>query len=159
MKHEVELKIQGYLDQELGAEEMREIADLISRDPESRGLYEALRAAQTLLVGNEPEYKLPEALEFYWSKIEHEIRKRPTRTLVRTFGLGWQNWWVRLAGAAAAVALLGLFSLSSLHLNKLIFQGYNPQEIESPPEMSAITFHSETANMTVVWVQPREDTN
>jgi hypothetical protein len=34
-----------------------------------------------------------------------------------------------------------------------------PQEVESPADMSAITFHSEEANMTVVWVQPHEGTN
>ena len=76
-----------------------------------------------------------------------------------TFVLGWQNWWVRLAGAGAAVVLLGTLAVSSLRVNDLGFQGHNPQEFESSADMTAITFHSESANMTVVWVQPREDTN
>jgi anti-sigma factor RsiW len=160
MKHEVELKIQGYLDNELAAAEMREIAELISRDPEAHRLYEALVAAKKLLLENEPEHRLAETREFYWSKIEREIRKQAaTPEPERTFELGWQSWWVRLAGAGAAVALLGTLAVFSLRVNNVVFQGYNPQEVESPADMTAITFHSESANMTVVWVQPREDTN
>jgi anti-sigma factor RsiW len=159
MKHEVELKIQGYLDNQLPAAERREIAELINLDSEAKSLHEALAATRTLLVGNEPEYKLPEAREFYWSKIEREIRKQAgTPTPDRTFALGLHNWWVRIAGALAAVVLLIVMVLSSSRLSTLV-QGYHPAEVESPADMSAITFHSESANMTVVWVQHREDTN
>jgi hypothetical protein len=76
MKHEVELRIQSYLDNQSGEAERREIAALIGRDAQARGLYEALAAAKTLLVENEPEYKLAETREFYWSRIEREIRRQ-----------------------------------------------------------------------------------
>jgi anti-sigma factor RsiW len=160
MKHEDELKIQGYLDNQLPPAERREIADLISRDSAAHSLYEALAATKTLLVQNEPDYKLAETREFYWSKIEREIQKTapPRPEPVLRLGLNWQNWWVRLVGAGAAAVLLGTVILSSLRLDTLE-PSYDPQEIESPADMSAITFHSESANMTVVWVQPREDTN
>ncbi len=159
MKHEIELKIQGYLDGQLASAERQEIAELIDRDPEARRLHEQLAVARTLLTANEPEYTLAETREFYWSKIEREIRKQAAaREPVRTFALGWQNWWVRLAGSFAAVALLSAVVLSSSRLSSLV-RGSGPQEVELPEEMSAITFHSESANMTVVWVQSREDTN
>src|SRR5262245_42720766 len=98
MNHEVELRIQAYMDNELAGAEMREIAELLSRDPEAQKLYEALATARRLLVDNEPEHKLSEGREFYWSKIERAIRKEETIPKpARGFALGWQNWWVRLA--------------------------------------------------------------
>jgi len=159
MKHELELKIQGYLDQELETVESREVAVLINRDPEAQRLHESLGATRRLLVEHEPEYKLPETREFYWSKIEREIRNQAAAPgPVRTYALGWQNWWIRLAGAVASVAVLGVIILSSSRLRTSVSTS-NSQEVESPEDMSAITFHSEAANMTVVWVQLREDTN
>ncbi|MCI0533721.1 MAG: hypothetical protein L0Z50_00690 [Verrucomicrobiales bacterium] len=159
MNHEIELKIQGYVDNQLAAAEMREIAELIDRDLEAKSLYEALAATRTLLIGNEPEYKLPEAPEFFWSKIEREIRRQAVMPIPsRTSALGLHNWWVRLAGVCAAVTLIIVLVRSSSRFGALVHD-YHPPEVESPADMSAITFHSESANMTVVWVQHREDTN
>ena len=79
----------------------------------------------------------------------------------RPFALGWQNWWVRCAASFAAVVLLGTLATSQTRLGNWVSRGHNAQEIESPLEdMNAITFHSESANLTVIWVQSEDaDTN
>ena len=65
INHETELKLQAYLDGELSAGEAKAIADLLQSDAGAQGLYHELKAAKSLLVGNELERQLPESREFY----------------------------------------------------------------------------------------------
>jgi len=159
MTHEVELKIQAYLDNELAAAERQQISELIRTDGEAQKVYEALAATKAWVTDNEPEHKLPESREFYWSKIEREIRQQTAPVQATYFGLDFGNWWVRLATACAAVALVGTLAILGSRSGTMISRSYEPQEMELPEEMSAITFHSQSANMTVVWVQARFDPN
>lgn len=159
MNSELELKIQACLDNELSAAEARKVMELVRQDPEAADLFETLSTTRQIICGNEPERPVPASREFYWSQIERQIAHAGTSP--RWFSFGSWNWPMRFALAGAAAALVALAALPGLHLGKPAHHDYAFQEIESPSEdVNAITFHSVSANMTVVWVQTQEfDTN
>jgi anti-sigma factor RsiW len=149
MNHEFELKLQAYLDGELDAAQAREVQTQLQTIPEARALLAELQGTTTALRGNEPEYKLPETREFYWSKIERAIDapERVHQAMGSRFKLTWLwRYWPQLSGAVAAAMLLtiGLFRF-----------GANGawSDIENPlSDTSTFTFRSEQARVTLVWV-------
>lgn len=155
MNPEIQLKLQAYLDNELGDAEAREMASLLESDPDAQTLSAELQAVRTLLNGNELEAKLPESREFYWSKIDRAIQQtsdlreasaREVRARV--------PWWVKVFAPALGLAavLVAVFSLGRFS-NAPVKSSYL-HEIETPlDDTGAISFHSQTAGMTVVWVQ------
>ncbi len=155
MNREFELKLQAYLDGELGAREAREVEDRARADAEAQALLSELRTTTGFLRGNEPEYKLPETGEFYWSKIERAIQTPdPAPSGSRPWGLGWLfRYWPQLSGATvAAVVLLALTS----HFHLLATPGWD--DIENPlSETGTFCFRSEPDRMTLVWVYDRAD--
>jgi len=161
MNHEIELKIQAHLDGNLSVDDSREVEELICREAEARALHDALAATKALLHGNEPEFALPESRDFYFSKIRREIEREPASGKSwGSFSLSWRNWWVRLGTSVAALALVGTLTVFNARLKTFVLGSSGAREIESPlDEFSTISFHSESANMTVVWVQARIDTN
>ena len=162
MNHDAELKIQAFLDGELSGHEAREIADLIASDGHARALHQELAGTKKVLLENEPEYRLEETHDFYWSKIRREIQRGgdvEAKSESRFF-LGWQSWWVRLSGTCAAGLLVAMIIVSSSRTGPLSELYSLAHDIESPLEdVSSISFHSDSANMTVVWVQTRMDAN
>lgn len=155
MNLETKLRLQAYFDNELGDSESREIAALVERDPEARAVCAELGEIKSLLQSNELEFKLPESREFYWSKIERSIRqgeaKQPSKFLLHRY-----PWWVRIFAPAMGVALLFATTLSLIRLANPPSNLTYLHEIETPLKgMSAMSFHSASANMTVVWVQSR----
>ena len=79
MDGEFQLKLQAFLDAELPEKEAREIAAWIARDAEAADLLAELRHTRQALAGFEPKPRLPEARDFYWSKIEREIQRRESQ--------------------------------------------------------------------------------
>src|SRR5581483_2948693 len=75
MNEEQQLKLQAFFDGELPEAEAREVAAWVARDAEATALMTELRNTRQALKGFEPALKLPESREFYWSKIEREIRR------------------------------------------------------------------------------------
>jgi anti-sigma factor RsiW len=71
---EKQIKVQAYLDGELGGEELRQVETLCSQDPEAVALLAELRMTRDILAGGESAVQLPESREFYWSKIRREIQ-------------------------------------------------------------------------------------
>ena len=161
MNHDLELQLQAYLDGELPPAEAVQMADCIRRDPEAAALFKALADTRTLLRECEPEYQVEATREFYWSQIERAIQREGTsRKGAASLLKYWQNWWVRIATAGVAAALVGGIFFSPSRPTWPADGVYGTREIEAPlEEVSAISFHSESANMTVVWVQTRLDTN
>src|SRR6185503_16046454 len=93
MKRDLALKYQAFVDGELSEREARGVAEAIERDPEAQALVAELRATRTAFAGNEPEVTLPEILEFYWNKIEREIR----RCEAEPSGVSQGRWMAALA--------------------------------------------------------------
>lgn len=151
---ETKLRLQAHLDNELSDRETREMAAWLDREPEARALYNELNNIKHLLVNNEPEAKLPESREFYWSKIERTIRQESAKAPASGAATGRFPWWVRVFAPALGVVVLLVSALSVVKF------GTGPQtvrylhEVETPlEETSAISFRSQSAGMTVVWVE------
>jgi anti-sigma factor RsiW len=149
------LRIQSYLDGELSRNEAQEVAAWIEKDPAVAAIHRELEATKRLLCGNEIQAQLPESREFYWSKNEREIKKEaPAASQSNShFGSGLLRIFAPIAAAACLVALAVL----SLH-PPAPHRTHYVQEIETPlEEASAISFHSQAAGMTVVWIQSQEN--
>src|SRR6185369_15009730 len=78
MTEEQQLKLQAFFDDELSEAEKREVAAWVARDADATALLTELRNTRKALADFEPAIKLPEAREFYWSKIQREIDRRET---------------------------------------------------------------------------------
>lgn len=164
MKNDTQLKVQAYLDNELSPGEARKVASLISSDTEARDLYHALQSTKQFLEGNEPEVKLQESRDFYWSKIQRGIEsaERMPKPSAAT------SWWVKLlaplAGAAALLALLlsvahpgdGPTSVAQSSPEDFIAERASHEVEDLNPDVSTITFHSEAEGVTVVWVTTQQ---
>ena len=151
MNNENLLKLQAYLDQELTPEVAEEVTNWLALDPEAQAILQGLRETKSILAGNELPAGVPETREYYWSKIEREI-VRLDADLERRTSPAAGRWWMRYALPFAGVALLALVLVTITKTTSGPLAG-NFHEIETPlEEASAITFHSQTAGMTVVWI-------
>ena len=153
MKTENLLKLQAYLDDELTAQESRQVSKWLASDPDAQAVCRQLREAKTLLAGNEWPVRVPETREFYWSKIERRIVRLEAAADSESAPAA-APWWVRLAAPLAGVAVLIILVLALVKpfSGAGALAGYF-HEIETPLEESnAISFHSQAAGMTVVWI-------
>jgi anti-sigma factor RsiW len=160
MNRETALLIQADADGELSPRKHRQVAALLDTDPAARSLHAQLQGLKRLLKENEPQHAVPEAREFYWSKIARGI-EREAATAARPRRWDWLPVWVRwVAPAGALAAVLALFVLGRS-------QPYSPFQASSLDHLdeeeayyfptSTITFRSEAQEMTVLWVQNRWD--
>ena len=155
MNPEFKLKMQAYLDGELPAREAKEIEAQIQAVPEAQALLTELRFTLATLRGNEPEYRVPETREFYWSQIERLIlaaEKADRRR--RPIYLGWLfRYWPQLSGATVAVLLL-IVAAAQFHW----FSRPMWEDIENPlAETSTFWFRSDSDRITLVWVSEKAD--
>lgn len=151
MNQEVETKLQAYLDGELAGREMQQVAALIETDAGARALFGELQQTRTLLKANEPEFRLPESREFYWSKIEREIERLdavPATSAVGACALFFKRHLGALSGVAVAAAVV-FFIAAQMNIvppNLL-------EEIDNPlDDVGTFSFRSESQQMTLVWI-------
>ena len=161
INHQTELKLQAYLDGELSPGEVRAITHLLESDAGAQGLYQELKAARSLLAGNELERKLPESREFYWSKIQRQIERMESTQGVEAAESAASPWWTRFLAPAGVVAALAVFvavALRSPEGGRSFLALDDSYEIETPlEETSSFSFRSEAAAMTVVWVDSHRE--
>lgn len=152
MNHNSELELQSYLDGELSPREAARVAEWLTSDAEARNLFAELQNTKGAVLQNELELKLPESREFYWSKIERQIQReaqQERRVAATSPVFAWRKFFMPLAGAVAMLALL-MVSVKSFSPSA------NFDEITSTSDdMEALTFHDQSAGMTVVWLQER----
>jgi len=110
MNEELQLKLQAYCDGELAGHNAGEVEAWLAKDPDARALLAELQNTRAALRQFGDDLTLPAPRDFYWSKIQREIRRQENR---RTDELP-VPWLAALrrflmpAGAVAA-ALLGVF--------------------------------------------------
>lgn len=155
MNWELQLKLQAYLDGELPASEAEELKALVAGDGDAQALLNELQFTKTALTGNEPEVKLPENRDFYWSKIRREIQRQvqvePVEPVAPPLFAWWQRWRVPVTGLAVAMALLVL-------VQKKPTAAVAMTEVRSAlPEMGAMTFSDQSAGVTMIWVYDRSE--
>ena len=150
MKVEDGIKLQAQLDGELTGREAQEVAAFLENDAEARALFAELQQTRSMLTGNEPEFRLPESREFYWSKIEREIERLELAPVVAS-APAWLVFLRRnlraISGTAVAAALV-MFAAVQMNLTGELFE-----EIDNPlDDTSSFSFRSESQQMTLVWI-------
>ncbi len=154
MNREIELRLQAWVDGELTGAEAGEIERLIVADPNARALATELGWTRTAATAGEPERKLAEPREFYWSKIERAILHAESGQAPEAHGLRtwWHRWW-RVAAPAGAIAVVLLAASVPVLRGRINANAGLRAEVESPlDDISSFTFRSESEGMTVVWV-------
>lgn len=162
MKSDLQLRVQAYLDNELTPGEARHMATLLTSDTEARDLYAELKQTKEVVRGNEPELRLNESRDFYWSKIQRQIA-----TVEREPQRAPTPWWMRfMVPVAGAVALFAIL-LSVVRPDRVTRSTASARPVASEPggplhqgevmapEMSAITFRSQLdkdESVTLVWL-------
>jgi anti-sigma factor RsiW len=158
MNQDLELKIQALLDGELSGRQAAQLEQLLATDAEARALCAELKMAKTLLAGNEPELKLPETREFYWSKIHRQIEHAEVaEPAARTpFWLAWRRYFAPIGGVAI-VTLLAVFSMKFYDVGLEDASNHHLAEIENLSEHAgSLSFRSQSENMFVVWVYKKD---
>ncbi len=129
--------------------------DWLVKDAEANALLAELRNTKGALSGGEAELKLPETREFYWSKIEREIRwqDRPAATSARIPWLAWvQQHFLPVSGVALLSCLLAVLAVRSGKISSQISE----MELASE-DMGSYTFRDQEHRMTMVWFYDRND--
>ncbi|MBI3876108.1 MAG: hypothetical protein HY300_09175 [Verrucomicrobia bacterium] len=154
MNAETEVKLAAWIDGELSAGESREVEALLARDAELSAVAGELRMTKGILAGNEPEVRVPETREFYWSKISREIERLERQPAPAAASL-WRSWWLRaLVPTCATAAMVALFVLP----NRNGSSGVDETE-SSLQESTVIQFHSASEKMDVIWIQSDVNSN
>ncbi len=150
MKVEDGIKLQAQLDGELTGREAQEIAALIENNAEARALFAELQQTRSMLTANEPEFRLPESREFYWSKIEREIERLDVAPAAAS-SPAWLLFLrrnLRAVSGTAVVAALVVVAVLQMNLAGDLFE-----EIDNPLDnTSSFSFRSESQQMTLVWI-------
>ena len=148
MDYETQLELQAFLDGELPEKKARDIAALIARDAEARDLLAELRNTRQVLAGFEPDRKVTESREFYWSRIERAIRSVEPEGAALPSGsiFGLVRRFLIPAGAVAALALCVMFAVSQSGSS-------GPLASETALSQSnAFTYHDDANGTTLVWL-------
>jgi anti-sigma factor RsiW len=148
MKHELELSLQAWLDGELPERQARRMSRWIARDAEARALLAELRSIKEVLPSNEAARAVPDTREFYWSQVARRIQcETPVARPVRLpWFARWQGYLLPLTGLAALACAL---VVTTRHARPPTFD-----EISATSDaMEAVTFHDQSGQMTVVWLQ------
>ncbi len=145
MKHDEQLELQAYLDGELDSATAARVEARLAADAGGKALLAELRMVKEAVAQGEPEVKVPETRDFYWSKIARaiEAEEKATAKAAPQAAPAWA--WVRRlipAMGIAAVVLLVFMSQSPVTKGPGLASAGDPGE----------TFHIEADGMTVVWV-------
>ena len=108
MKDELELKLQAWLDGELSAAEAEQMQRLAASNSEAGRVLAELRLVKNAFAQGEPKMAFPETREFYWSKIQRQIRREasPAPAPVLSWSGYARRWLAPVAGVGAVAAAL-----------------------------------------------------
>jgi len=152
MDYDAQLKLQAFLDGELPEAEASEVTNWLARDLEVAALLEELRNTRDALAGFEAGVRLPESREFFWSKVEREIRRleTPAPKAVRVVPL--LALLRRFLVPASAIALLIIAGVVLTQPTGP--SGLTPDaEIETAlADSGAFTYRDYSAGTTLVWL-------
>jgi len=150
MTEEQQIQLQAFLDGELPEPEACAVAAWLARDAEATALLAELRHTRQALAGLEAEIKLPESREFYWSKIEREIRRCEQPAPARPVVSLWTAWRRFLVPAGVMAALVMVAVVASLQF-RASGQPRVPELQTAMADSSAFTYRDYSAGVTLVW--------
>jgi anti-sigma factor RsiW len=149
MKNELELKLQAWLDGELSAAEAGEMQRLAATDPEAGRLLAELRSVKNAFAQGEPKIVFPETREFYWSKIQRQIRRESAPPPGPA--LSWSGYlrrWLAPAAGLGAVAAALLLALDQSGPRTILNQVSG-----ASGDMNVSTFRDKNAGLNFVILQ------
>ncbi|HZV35801.1 MAG TPA: hypothetical protein VFB72_14595 [Verrucomicrobiae bacterium] len=154
--HESQLKLQAFMDGELSVREAAEVREWLAQDAEAHALLSELRNTTAALKGNEPQCRLPETREFFWSKIEREIERQGAQPMrPRPVAAGSLLAWLRrhlmpAVGVAAVCSALVFIAVRShgpqLRIGEMALVS---------DDMGSYTYRDQADKMTMVWLYDR----
>jgi anti-sigma factor RsiW len=166
MNQEQQLKLQAFLDGELPESEAREILAWTQRDSAAAGLLAELRNTRAAMAKSEPHLSLPEAREFFWSKIQREIQRLEPRakTVPRVSIFSALRRLLLPMGAVAALVVAGLIVHSEFQNNPAPKTAVETVADDDAPTVEttlasteATTYRDASEGTTLVWFSPADD--
>ncbi len=159
MNWEKQLELQAWVDGELSPADARRVAAVVESDATARALAEELRMTKAFVSANEPEMKVADTREFYWSQIRRQIES--SEATPAAAGFGWQLLWRRIATPVTGLALVAVLALGSFNLLRQpgldTLPGSQVVEVEDLSEdINSISYHSQSENMFVVYVYSKD---
>lgn len=160
MNWEQQLEVQAWVDGELSPADASRVAALVNADPQAMSLAEELRMTKSFVSANEPEIKLAETRDFYWSQIRRQIEISEAVSAPAA-GFSWQLLWRRIATPVTGLALVAVLALGSFNLLRQpgldALPGSQIVEVEDLSEdINSISYHSQSENMFVVYVYSKD---
>lgn len=162
MNEEQLLQLQAWMDGELPEEEARRVEGLLRTHPEAEALVAELRMTKGFLAGNEPQLKVPESREFYWSKLRREIERVEAAEVAASAPAPAPTWllsWRRFLAPLSGLAMIAFLSVLSLNLYHRAEQDplQHLVEVENLDEtIGSISYKSQSENMFVVYLYNKE---
>jgi hypothetical protein len=151
MNREAQLKVQAWLDGELGRGDVAEVSRLVREDPVSAGLARELKLTRQWLAAGEPVRPLPQTREHYWDGIARQLTPHGQPGTTTRALADWGIWLRWLIPAAAAIVLLAVLFTPPADAPRSA--GISPAEVDTPlDDLGSFTFRSDSEQMTVVWV-------
>ncbi len=156
MNTEQQLKLQAFLDGELPEGEAREILAWTQRDDDAAALLAELRNTRQALAGAGAHLSVPENREFYWAKIERQIRgaePHPVRVPRGSVFALLRHLWLP-TGALAALLIAGLViypQISPRHVAATVADADEPVVETTLANSEATTYRDAGGVATLVW--------
>ena len=152
MNEEQQLKVQSLLDGELTDSESRQVMAWVAGDAEASALLAELRLTREMLSASESTPRLPESREFFWSKIEREIRRLEADSNP-TPAVPFLSRLRRLLVPFTVVAALAVIAVvTSFHTGLLKPAPVSSQTQMTIADASAFTYQDFANGTTLVWV-------
>jgi hypothetical protein len=160
MNWDQKLKLQAWMDGELSEGEARQVAAFVEGDRDAQAIVAELRVTRSFLTGNEPETKLAEGRDFYWSKIRRDIEHLDRAAELEPSRTQWWVAWRRLLAPVSGLALIAFVSVLSINLFNRSPVSESLQhlvEVENlSDEIDSISYKSQSENMFVVYLYAKE---
>lgn len=159
MNWEQQLELQAWIDGELSAADARRVAAFAESNADARLLAVELRMAKAFISSNEPEVKLPETREFYWSQVQRRI-ERVESVSETSSSLSWPFVWRRLVSPLSGLALVAFLAVVSFNTFRgpvIDDSARFMVEVENlSDDVGSISYRSQSENMFVVYLYKKD---
>jgi anti-sigma factor RsiW len=145
---ERELKLQAYLDNELGPEEAREVANWLAQDQDAVALLHTLRATRQALSTFEIGVRVPESREFYWSRIRRQIEQAEAAQPVAAR----PSWIAQLRRFLAPATAVALLVIAGVVVTRDVSWTPATAAETALTDAKAFTYRDYNAGTTLVWL-------
>jgi len=152
MKHDLQLKLQAYLDCELPPGEAKAVTDWLAGDGAARGLLTELTNTRAAIAAHEAEIKVPSSADFYWSGIRRAIEQQAKSTPPEAVGVSIFTWLRRMLLPASGLVAV----LLAVTLTWQPFRSQGTVVVEETEttfaDAGAFTYRDYASGTTLVWV-------